>query len=357
MDEPSAILDDGGDRHALRRRPPAHLRGRRRRLHLASPRRDPAHRRPGDRPRRRPHGRDRASRDDPDRRAGRADGGPQGGAALPRAPGRRRPSAARGARRPATPAVRGVSLQVHAGEVVGLGGLVGSGRTELLRLIYGLDEPEAGEVVLEGKRLRAGNPRARDPARAWGSRPRTASHRRSCSTGADQERDASPTSAASRRACSTSAPSAPPAREQLRALNTVPDDPDRVVRLLSGGNQQKVVLARWLLHQCRVLLLDEPTRGVDVATKASSTGSSASLRGRARRCSSSRPSSKSSRHLHPHPRHARGRDRRRARRSSAQRSASCSATPSRPPMPPISSRRSTMTAARQRRRGSGSPSG
>ena len=58
------------------------------------------------------------------------------------------------------------------------------------------------------------------------------------------------------------------ARGQLRALNTVPDDPDRVVRLLSGGNQQKVVLARWLLRECRVLLLDEPTRGVDIATKA-----------------------------------------------------------------------------------------
>ena len=84
------------------------------------------------------------------------------------------------------------------------------------------------------------------------------------------------------------------AHRQLRSLNTVPDDPDRVVRLLSGGNQQKVVLARWLLHECRVLLLDEPTRGVDIATKAEIYRIISDLARSGRASSSSRPSSKSS---------------------------------------------------------------
>jgi ribose transport system ATP-binding protein len=165
------------------------------------------------------------------------------------------------------PAVRGVSLQVKAGEVVGLGGLVGSGRTELLRLIYGLDEPEAGEIVLEGKRLRAGNPRAAI-RRGLGLAPED---RKSQALVLDWSGTKNVTIAdlgRFSRLLLDVRKERETARRELRALNTVPDDPDRAVRLLSGGNQQKVVLARWLLHQCRVLLLDEPTRGVDIATKA-----------------------------------------------------------------------------------------
>ena len=171
----------------------------------------------------------------------------------------------RGVRR--LPAVRGVSLQVRAGEVVGLGGLVGSGRTELLGLIYGIDEPDEGEVAMEGRTLpphspvaaiRAGLGLAPEDRKSqalvlgWSSGKNT--------TLSDLRRFGRPLlNVRAERA---------KAREVMRTLNTVPDDPDRIVRLLSGGNQQKVVLARWLLHECRVLLLDEPTRGVDVATKA-----------------------------------------------------------------------------------------
>ena len=165
------------------------------------------------------------------------------------------------------PAVRGVSLKVHAGEVVGLGGLVGSGRSELLRLIYGMDQPDEGEVFVEGKRLPPNRP-DRAIAAGLGLAPED---RKSQGLLLDWDLTKNVSLAdlgrfsrvllnvrAERNA----------AGEQLRALQTVPDDPDRIVRQLSGGNQQKVVLARWLLRHCRVLLLDEPTRGVDVKTKA-----------------------------------------------------------------------------------------
>jgi ribose transport system ATP-binding protein len=164
------------------------------------------------------------------------------------------------------PAVRGVSLEVRAGEVVGLGGLVGSGRTELLRLVYGLDDLEEGEVLLEGKRLKGGPTKV--IRRGLGLAPED---RKSQALVLGWSQTKNVTIADLRR---FSRPlldvrkEREAARKQLKALNTVPDDPDRAVRLLSGGNQQKVVLARWLLHECRVLLLDEPTRGVDVATKA-----------------------------------------------------------------------------------------
>ena len=166
------------------------------------------------------------------------------------------------------PAVSEASLTVHAGEVVGLGGLIGAGRSELLGLIYGLEVPQAGEVVVDGKPLPPGSPAASIRA-GLGLAPED---RKSQGLVLDwslaKNASLADLQSFTRGGLIDIRKEREVVGDQLRALKTVPDDPDRIVRMLSGGNQQKVVLARWLLRECKVLLLDEPTRGVDVPTKA-----------------------------------------------------------------------------------------
>jgi ribose transport system ATP-binding protein len=165
------------------------------------------------------------------------------------------------------PEVRDVSFEVRAGEVVGIGGLVGAGRTELLRLIYGLDPRDAGEVRVEGKALPASRPSAAIAA-GLGLAPED---RKSQGLLLDWSLAKNVTLADlgrfRRSGLISRRDEKEAAAKQLRALGTVPDDADRIARELSGGNQQKVVLSRWLLHECRVLMLDEPTRGVDVGSR------------------------------------------------------------------------------------------
>ncbi len=161
-----------------------------------------------------------------------------------------------------------VSFSVRAGEVLGFAGLVGAGRSEVVETVFGARRADAGTVEVAGRPLKAGS--VGSAVRAGvGLAPE---ERKSQALLLDESiaRNISVSSLdqfsragfvdrrAERRA----------ADAQATGLDLRPVDVARAVRTLSGGNQQKVVLARWLLRDCRVLLLDEPTRGVDVGARS-----------------------------------------------------------------------------------------
>ncbi|MPZ96486.1 MAG: ATP-binding cassette domain-containing protein [Propionibacteriales bacterium] len=161
-----------------------------------------------------------------------------------------------------------VGFRVHTGEIVGLAGLVGSGRSEILETIYGARRASSGTVSVDGKMMRAGS--VVGAVRAGvGLCPE---ERKSQGLLLDQAvyRNITMSSMArfSRAGFMDRTAERAAATELTTSLDVRPSGVDRAVRTLSGGNQQKIVLARWLLRDCRVLLLDEPTRGVDVGARS-----------------------------------------------------------------------------------------
>ncbi|MFF8960650.1 sugar ABC transporter ATP-binding protein [Streptomyces sp. NPDC014894] len=161
-----------------------------------------------------------------------------------------------------------VDLELRPGEIVGLAGLVGSGRSEILETIYGARTPTAGRVLVDGAPLRPGSVRsavragiglAPEERKAQGLLLMESVTRNVSLASLPRFARAGWVDRAAERAA---------AQRATRELSLRPDRPDTAVRTLSGGNQQKAVLARWLLRGCRVLLLDEPTRGVDVGARA-----------------------------------------------------------------------------------------
>ena len=166
-------------------------------------------------------------------------------------------------------ALHGVSLNVRAGEILGIAGLVGAGRTEFARAVFGADPRLGGEITLDGAVLAVRSPR--DAIRAGiGLVPE------------DRKQQALFLAQAVRRNFSIAGlarflwarlfvrerAEAAALEEYRHSLHIRMNSIDQAIGNLSGGNQQKVVLARWLALRPKVLIVDEPTRGVDIAAKA-----------------------------------------------------------------------------------------
>ncbi|KOV66627.1 sugar ABC transporter ATPase [Streptomyces sp. AS58] len=161
-----------------------------------------------------------------------------------------------------------LDLAVRPGEIVGLAGLVGSGRSEILETIYGARRPTAGQVLVGGKALKPGSVRAAVRAGLGLAPEERKAQGLLMLESVTRNVSVSSMSRFSRAGWIDRGAELGAARAATRELSLRPDNPSVPIRTLSGGNQQKAVLARWLLRGCRVLLLDEPTRGVDVGARA-----------------------------------------------------------------------------------------
>ncbi len=164
--------------------------------------------------------------------------------------------------------VKGVSLEARAGEVLGLAGLIGSGRTEFARILFGLTPADSGEIFLRGRRVRLQSP---EDAMAEGV-AYVPEDRRRHGVVLEMSVAENTTMAVQRVLFPGSwlrrAAEAELAADYIRGLAIKTSGPGEPVKNLSGGNQQKVSLARWLATHPKLLILDEPTQGVDIGTKS-----------------------------------------------------------------------------------------
>ncbi len=167
------------------------------------------------------------------------------------------------------PGVNGVSFNVRAGEIVGLAGLIGAGRTEIVRAIAGADIPDTGVITIDGKRAILRSPHDGIVAGiAFITEDRKGQGLVLGMSVRENITLAHLAQFVNREHMISIAREEETARTMIDELHVRTPSPEQLVRNLSGGNQQKVVLAKWLLGKARVFLFDEPTRGIDVGAKA-----------------------------------------------------------------------------------------
>jgi ribose transport system ATP-binding protein len=164
-----------------------------------------------------------------------------------------------------TPVLKGIDLEVRAGEIVGLAGLQGSGRTELARALFGADSMQSGSVEVDGKRVGRGPRGGINAGMGFITEDRKLEGLALAQPIRDNTLLALRSLGGKRR---RRLPNTVSVQELARSVELRARSLEQEARFLSGGNQQKVVLAKWLAVQPGVLIFDEPTRGVDVGAKA-----------------------------------------------------------------------------------------
>ncbi len=165
--------------------------------------------------------------------------------------------------------IRDVSFEVRRGEILGLSGLMGAGRTEVARAIFGADPKEAGKIRLHGQEVIINSP-ADGVAAGIGYLSEDRKHF-GLATGMDVRANVAMTCLSkftNKAGVLDEGAMRETAKDYIRQLDIRTPSDTQEVRLLSGGNQQKIVIAKWLLRECDVLIFDEPTRGIDVGAKA-----------------------------------------------------------------------------------------
>lgn len=166
------------------------------------------------------------------------------------------------------PYVNNVSFRIKKGEILGLAGLLGAGRTETARIIFGCDHPDSGEIYVEGERVKIKSPEdaihaglafCTENRREEGIFPDVTVQNNLTICSLDQLSKNGFINAKKRRQLSD---------DYIQKLLIKTTGGEQLIKNLSGGNQQKVILSRWMAIHPKVIILDEPTRGIDVGAKA-----------------------------------------------------------------------------------------
>jgi ribose transport system ATP-binding protein len=166
------------------------------------------------------------------------------------------------------PAIRDVSFSLHKGEILGFAGLMGAGRTEVARAIFGADPIDGGEIIVRGRPVKIRSPR--DAVRLGIGYLSEDRKRFGLATGMDVASNIVMSCLnrfLSLRAFLKARAIKEASRSYIKQLRIKTPSETQEVRFLSGGNQQKIVIAKWLARDCEILFFDEPTRGIDVGAK------------------------------------------------------------------------------------------